>query len=132
MAVMASGPFRPSYVVSPGATIVDLLEEHDMTQTQLSKRLGVTLKHVNQVVNGGASISAELALGLEKVFRVPADFWLSREALYRSDLARQTETKNLEAHVGWASKFPVKELKKRGLLPTDASGAELVQALLAF
>jgi HTH-type transcriptional regulator / antitoxin HigA len=133
MAVMApESPFRPTYVVPPGATIADLLEEHDMTQTQLAKRLGVTLKHVNQVVNGGASISAELALGLEKVFRMPADFWLSREALYRSDLARQTEAKNLKAHVGWASNFPLKELKKRDLLPNDVSGADLVQALLAF
>lgn len=133
MAVMASDkPFRPTYVVPPGVTVADLLEEHDMTQTQLAKRLGVTLKHVNQVVNGGASISAELALGLEKVFRVPADFWLSREALYRSELARHSETKTLEAHVGWASQFPLKELKKRGLLPAEVAGAELVQALLEF
>jgi HTH-type transcriptional regulator / antitoxin HigA len=133
MAVMApESPFRPSYAVPPGATVSDLLEEHGMTQTQLARRLGVTLKHVNQVVNGSASISAELALGLEKVFRVPADFWLSREALYRSDMARQTEAKSLEAHIEWASRFPLKELKKRGLLPSDASGSDVVQALLSF
>ena len=133
MAVMASEhSFGPTYAVPPGETIGDLLEEHGMTQTELAKRLGVTLKHVNQVVNGGASISAELALGLEKVFRVPASFWLSRESLYQADLARRTETKELESHTEWAKSFPVSELKKRGWLPADATGVELVQALLGF
>jgi HTH-type transcriptional regulator/antitoxin HigA len=133
MTVMtAEDSFRPAYAVPPGETIGDLLEENDMTQTELAKRLGVTLKHVNQVVKGGASISADLALGLEKVFRVPASFWLSRESLYRADLAHQSETKELEAHVEWAKRFPIKELKKRGHLPPNVSGVELVQALLGF
>jgi HTH-type transcriptional regulator/antitoxin HigA len=58
MAVMTpEQAFRPTYAVPPGETIADLLEEHGMTQTELAQRLGVTLKHVNQVVNGGASIS---------------------------------------------------------------------------
>lgn len=133
MAVMApEHAFRPTYAVPPGETLADLLEEHAMTQTDLAKRLGVTLKHVNQVVNGGASISAELALGLEKVFRVPADFWLNRESLYQADLARQTETKKLEAHIGWAKTFPIKDLRKAGFLSKDAAGVGLVQELLRF
>src|SRR5439155_11384929 len=70
MAVMANQSFRPSYISPPGETIADLLDEREMTQTELAKRLGVTLKHVNQAVNGCASISAELALGLERVRRV--------------------------------------------------------------
>lgn len=133
MAVMApEHAFRPTYAVPPGETIADLLEEHGMTQTELANRLGVTLKHVNQVVNGGASISVELALGLEKVFRVPASFWLNRESLYQADLARQNETRELESHIEWAKRFPVKELRKRDYLPGDARGVELVQALLSF
>jgi HTH-type transcriptional regulator/antitoxin HigA len=133
MAVMATEhSFRPTYAVPPGETIADLLEEHEMTQTELAKRLGVTLKHVNQVVKGGASISAELALGLEKVFRVPASFWLNRESLYQADVARQSETKELEAHIGWAKAFPIRDLKKAGHLSKEAVGVELVQELLRF
>jgi len=133
MAVMATErSFRPTYAVPPGGTIADLLEEHEMTQTELAKRLGVTLKHVNQVVKGGASISAELALGLEKVFRIPASFWLNRESLYQADIARQSETKELEAHIGWARAFPVKDLKRAGFLSKEAAGVELVQELLGF
>jgi HTH-type transcriptional regulator/antitoxin HigA len=124
--------FEPSYAVPPGETLVDLLEDHEMSQTDLSRRLGISLKHLNQVVNGGASISAELALGLEKVFGVPAAFWLSRESLYRAHLARQEEQTGLSKALGWARRFPIAELKERGFLPPEVRGSELVGALLEF
>ena len=124
--------FEPDYAVAPGETIVDLLEEHDMTQTELADRLGVSLKHLNQIVNGGASISAELALALEKVFGAPAPFWLNRESLYRAQLARQDEESGLETAVSWAERFPITELKKREYLPRRAQGSALVSALLQF
>src|SRR3954453_16642078 len=115
----AGRPFAPDYAVPPGATVADLLDEREMTQTDLARRLGVTLKHVNQVVNGGASISAELALGLEKVFRVPAPFWLNRESLYQVDMARREEERDLVSHIEWARKFPIKDLKKGGFLAKE-------------
>lgn len=126
------GAFRPDYAVAPGETIADLLEDREMTQTALSERLGVTNKHVNQVVKGSASISAELALGLEKVFGVAADFWLRREAGYRAQLARQAEWKTLTRSIEWAKRFPVKELKARGYLPAKATDESLVAAMLTF
>lgn len=118
--------------VPPGETIADLLEEQEMTQAALAARLGVSTKHLNQVVKGSASISAELALGLEKVFSVGADFWLTRESIYRSQLARQAEQKSLKQSIGWAKQFPLKELKARGYLPADAKDEGLVAALLQF
>ena len=132
MAVMTDQSFRPSYISPPGETIADLLDDREMTQTELAKRLGVTLKHINQVVNGGASISAELALGLEKVFRVPAHFWLNRESLYQADIARRDEEKELESQVDWAKTFPISDLKNAGLLSKEARGVELVRELLRF
>ena len=68
--------FQPDYIVPPGETIADLLDEHDMTQTELARRLGVSLKHINQIIKGSAAISAEIALGLEKVLGPSAVFGL--------------------------------------------------------
>jgi HTH-type transcriptional regulator/antitoxin HigA len=124
--------FDPDHAVPPGETIADLLEEGEMTQAELAQRLGVSAKHVNQVVNGVASISAELALGLEKVFGVPADFWVARESIYRARLARRQESVGLEGAVEWARKFPIADLKRLGLIPSDARGSELVAAVLRF
>jgi HTH-type transcriptional regulator / antitoxin HigA len=128
----AERPFAPDYAIPPGATVADLLEERGMTQTELARRLGVSLKHVNQTVKGTASISAELALGLEKVFGVPAAFWLNRESLYRADVARREERHHLASAKEWARRFPVKELKARGFIPQGANGPELAEALLRF
>lgn len=124
--------FSPDYIEPPGGTIADLLEEQGMTQTELARRLGVSLKHLNQVVKGGASISAELALGLEKVFSVPANFWLTRDSIYRAYAARQAERLDLKKALGWATQFPLKELKTRGYLPKKAEEESLVGALLQF
>lgn len=124
--------FEPTYAVPPGETLSELLEERGMTQTDLADRLGVSLKHANQVVNGAASISAELALGLEKVLGVSSGFWLNRESLFRADLARQGEAREFEAAQEWAREFPLKELKQRGFLAQDAKGADIVGELLRF
>lgn len=124
--------FTPEYAAPPGDTLADLLEERGMTQTELARRLGVSLKHVNQIVNGAASISAEVALGLEKVFGVSTAFWLNRDSLYQAHIARRDERQGLEKAVSWANQFPIRELKRRGFLPADARGPDLVVALLQF
>lgn len=125
-------PFTPDYAVPPGETLADLLDEHEMTQTELARRLGVSLKHVNQVIKGAAPISAELALGLEKVLGVSASFWLKREAVYQGKLAELEEREELAEAVDWAKQFPVVELKKRGYIPARAAGVELVVHVLRF
>ena len=124
--------FEPDYVVPPGETLAEMLDERGLTQTELAQRLGVSLKHVNQVLKGTAPISAELALGLESVLGAPADFWLKRESLYRGDLARQERRSEFSKDVEWASEFPLAELKKHNLVPNDARGPDLVEAVLRF
>ena len=103
---MPTQSFTPDYAVPPGETLGDLLEEHDMSQVGLARRLGISTKHASQVITGSAGISADLALRLERVFGTPADFWLSRESQYRADLARRSEEGALLRWVDWAKQFP--------------------------
>lgn len=124
-------PVLPDWASPPGGTLADLLEEHSMTQTELAERLGVSPKHVNRVVKGAASISAELALGLEKVFGAPASFWMTREAHFQAETARQAQRREFANASDWASKFPLKELRARGRI-SQRQGAELVEELLEF
>lgn len=125
-------PFAPDYIVAPGDTILDLLEEREMTQSDLARRLGVSAKHVNQIVKGSAPISPDVALGLDKVLGGSVSFWTTREALYQARMAAQAETQELENQVGWAQQFPIKELKDRNVIPKQANGAQLVAHLLRF
>ena len=41
--------FAPDWVVTPGDTIADLLEERDWTQAEFAQRLGCTTKHVKPI-----------------------------------------------------------------------------------
>ena len=125
-------PFSPDYSVPPGETILDLLDEREMTQSDLARRLGVSAKHVNQIVKGSAPVSAEVALGLEKVLGGSVSFWATREALFQAQIAAQAENKELEDYLPWARKFPIKELKARNVIPKQAAGGYLVAHVLRF
>jgi HTH-type transcriptional regulator / antitoxin HigA len=128
----ATKPFSPDYAVPPGETLAELLDDQNMTQTELARRMGVSLKHVNQIVKGAAPISPEVALGLEKVVGPSSSFWLTREALYQGKLAELAEREDLQVAVAWAAKFPISELKKLGFIPGTAKGVEIVVHLLRF
>lgn len=132
MAETMDRAFSPDWTVAPGDTIIDLLDEKDMTQTDLARRLGVSLKHVNQLVNGSASISAGLALGLEKVLGPSAAFWMTRDGHHQAALARHRELEGFESKVAWARQFPIADLRREGLVSPDAKGPALVRELLGF
>lgn len=125
-------PFQPDWASPPGDTLADLLEETGMTQTELAERLGVTLKHVNRIVNGAATISADVALGLERVFGAPASFWMTREAHYQAATTRIEQRHRFRSSVDWAQRFPLTELRRRGFLNERVAGPDLVEELLRF
>ena len=123
---------RSGDAIPTGETLAELLDERGMTQTDLAARLGVSVKHVNGIVRRGDPLSAEVALGLEKVFGVSATFWITREAHYRATLAHIEEARSLEDDLEWARSFPIRELTRRGYLPGGVEGAALVAAVLRF
>lgn len=132
---MAAAPethaYRPDYAVSPGDTLSEVLAERGMSQAELARRTGLSTKHVNQIIVGAASITADTALRLEKVTGVPARFWTNLEAQYREVRSRQEEAEAFEADLPWLKEVPTAHLQKRGYLP-KCSGVELVRATLAF
>jgi addiction module HigA family antidote len=63
--------FDPAH---PGLLIKDQMG--DRTVAELAKHLGVTRAALSRVINGKASVSAEMALRLEGAFGIKADLWL--------------------------------------------------------
>ena len=71
----------------PGETIrYDCLESLGLSVTAGAKALGVSRKHLSDVVNGKAGISPEMAIRLSKVFGGSARVWYMTQAAY--DLAQ--------------------------------------------
>jgi HTH-type transcriptional regulator/antitoxin HigA len=74
------------YAVAPGETLQELLEERGMSQRELTRRAGLSPKHVNKLLHGLVPLSKDVALRLERVTGTPARLWNRLEANYRSDL----------------------------------------------
>ena len=69
----------------PGETLKEVLDSNNMTQKELSARIGITPKHLNLIISGKQDISTETAFKLEKVFSLSASFWNNLQRQYDED-----------------------------------------------
>jgi addiction module HigA family antidote len=125
-------PYAPDYAFAPGETLTEVLTERGMSQAELARRAGLSAKHVNQIVLGAASITAETALRLERVTGVLAQVWTNLEADYQVTRTLQEEESRLKVHIGWLQSLPVNELARRGHVRPDTSGVDRLRDVLAF
>ena len=80
--------------VHPGRVVKhDCLEPLGLSVTDAAKVLRVTRQALNNVVNGKAGISPEMAIRLEKAFGGTADTWLRLQANYDLAHARKREAR---------------------------------------
>jgi HTH-type transcriptional regulator/antitoxin HigA len=108
------------YVVTTGDFIREWMESEGINAAELARRLGVTPKHVSELVSGKAPLSHAVALDLERVTGVPARVWNQYESGYRSALASKAEEAELSAQYEKAREFPLPYLRKHGYLTAPA------------
>ncbi len=68
----------------------DCIEPLGLTITAAAKALGITRQALNNLVNGKAGISSEMAVRISKAFGGSPEMWLRLQANY--DLARVDRT----------------------------------------
>jgi addiction module HigA family antidote len=80
--------------VHPGRILrQDCLEYLGLSVTQGAEVLGVTRQALNNVVNGKAGISPEMALRLSKAFGSTPEIWLQMQLTYDLAQARKSQNK---------------------------------------
>ena len=114
----------PFKAIHPGEIIKDELEAIDMTQKELAILLGVKSSYINEIIKGKRNITAEIAVLLEKVFKIPAIHWMSYQSQYDIDLQRIKERNIKRASLiplwGVVKQYvSVKSLQKLGYLKDD-------------
>jgi addiction module HigA family antidote len=78
----------------PGRVVrQECLDPLGLTVTEGAKALGVTRQALNNLVNGDAGISPEMAIRLEKAFGSTADTWLRMQSAYDLAKARKKDIK---------------------------------------
>ena len=123
---------KRDWISPPGNTIADLLEERNWTQAQLADRLGVSRKHVNELVTGKATISEANAIRLARVLGSTVGFWLSREAGYRAALADLHAIEQLRDDVSWLDELPISHMRKAKWIQSSRDKARTVSECLRF
>lgn len=123
---------KPDYVTAPGETLKETLENMDFTQVQLAERLGISQKHLSNIINGKATITSELALKLDYILGIPSTFWNSLEKNFQEYIEEKKQEVLLDKQIEWVSHFPYNELAKLGYIPKTRDAKEKVKQLLKF
>lgn len=80
------------FIVPTGRIIKEYLDENNINQKELCARIGMSEKHISNLLNGNCRLTEEFALKLEKIIvGIPASYWLNYEIKYREMLARNAE-----------------------------------------
>ena len=128
--------YRARAVSPPGETLGELLQEREISQIELARRMGRPANAINEIVLGNKEITEDSALELERVLGTPAHFWLAREAKYREFLARERDAEKADGRIQWLDQLPLKALQSVGALPsgrlTASFKASLVEPALRF
>jgi addiction module HigA family antidote len=79
-------PRRPAVPLPPGQALAQWLREAERTQAWLAAQLGVTVKHVNEIVHDRTGFSPELAVRIAAVTKSPTRYWLDLQNDYKLHL----------------------------------------------
>lgn len=82
-------PFEATH---PGILIRDELDARpDLKQKDLAKELGVKASFLNEIIKGKRPVTADIAILLENILEIPADYWMKFQSQYEIDKARIKE-----------------------------------------
>jgi addiction module HigA family antidote len=124
--------FNADWASPPGDLIEEVLEEYGWTRAELAQRLAFSAKHVNELLKGRASITADTAERLERVLGHDAGFWLRLEANYQQDLVRLQQLDALASQKDWLKELPLNWLQKQGWVEACSHKGQQVAACLKF
>lgn len=85
----------PDFIIHPGETLIEVLEDREMSQKELAVRTGVTEKHISTVVKGQKNISVAFAKKLEYALGIDAGFWINLQSNYDRELLEFEEMNNI-------------------------------------
>ncbi len=74
------------YIIHPGETLSEIIEDRGMSQKELAVRTGMTEKHISTVIHGQKNISSAFAKKLEYALDIEAVFWMNLQTNYEREL----------------------------------------------
>jgi HTH-type transcriptional regulator / antitoxin HigA len=132
MNYMIDTNFSPNYSVHPGETILDVLNQLNMSQKELSIRISLTEKHISEIIRGVSPVTPETAIKLENVLGISASFWLNLQKNFDELLARNELEKRITGDLGYTDSFPYVAMAKLSWVPKATSKLDRTINLMRF
>ena len=82
-------PFTPGEIL-----LEEFMQPYGLTQDELAKRILVTRRRINEIINGKRSITPDTALRLGKIFDMSPDYWLNLQT--KIDLWTELHDKKIQ------------------------------------
>lgn len=117
---------RTIIATPPGTTIKEQLIDRKMSQKEFAARMNMSEKHISKLINGDVHLTPDVAVRLEMVLGLPAQFWSNLESIYREKLVRANEENEMDLDIELAKKLPYREMAKNGWVPESNSWTEKV------
>ena len=115
----------PTPVDHPGTFIEEELDARGWAQADLAYILGMDVSQLNKLIKGATKIMPDTAAALGDAFDMPAEFFMNLQKLYDLHHAKQPDP-GVRTRATWLSKFPVRDMIKRGwLAETEADLLDL-------
>ncbi|QXU42142.1 ImmA/IrrE family metallo-endopeptidase [Pedobacter sp. D749] len=124
--MLNSTSFLPNWTSAPGDTIIDLLNERNISVEAFANRMENSVETVESLIEGQMEITTEISLKLSKVLGSSVDFWMRREFQYREDLIRLKKV----AETAWLKLLPIADMVKFGWIQQHVSKS--IPALLEY
>ena len=97
-----------------GKYLKDYLEFNNISQSEFASRLGISQKHMNEILNGKADVTLEMAASIELLTGIPVSFIIKSEhrKLVREELLNElNDEKSIDDKL--KKEFCLKELNER-------------------
>ena len=118
----------------PGYFIKEQMEYRHWTQEDLSEITGLSLKHVNKIVQDKQPLTLEVAKLLGEIFNTSPQFWLNLDTSYRLWLTEERQPAEIEADLKGMiyERMPIKDMLTKGWLKPFKNIEELKKQVLEY
>jgi len=131
MAKKRIGYYR-DILTHPGEILKEILDDRNITQKELSTKIGYSEQQISRVITGKNNISPDFAKLLEYALGIEIAFWLNLQTKYDIELLECDELDSVtdeELSISKTISKITKEFVSLGLIPDNVKKKELVISL---
>ena len=82
---------RTPVAFHPGEFLLEEVEERGLKKTDFAKSIGMLPGNLSELFKGKRNINARIAVKLEMVLGINAEYWLGLQSAYDLNIARELE-----------------------------------------